>query len=140
MPTFEEIAALVREKTGYTGPLTAETTLWGDLGVCGIDMDDLMTAYAEQFGVDLSGYLWYFHNEEEGINVGGLLFPPPNRRVKEIPITLGMLHEFATGGRWSLVYPPHRLPRFRVDTLINQLLVVSCVVACASGFITWLIR
>jgi hypothetical protein len=136
VPTFEMVAALVREQTAYRGPLTESTTLQSDIGVYGDDMGDLLTAYSKRFGVDLSGYLWYFHTSEEGaFSIGGVLFPPPNAKVQEIPITVGMLHHFAELGRWAVKYPPHEPPRYRPDLWIN-LAVVVLIFGCAvvAGF------
>jgi Protein of unknown function (DUF1493) len=82
---FDEIAELVREHTGHTGPLTPATSLQGDTAICGDDVEDLLFAYAEQFKVDMTGYRWYFHTCEEGFSIGGLFVPSPDRRVQEIP-------------------------------------------------------
>ncbi len=70
----------VRAQTGHRGPLTEATTLQSDIGVYGDDMGELLAAYAERFGVDIAGYLWYFHTGEEGCccSIGGAFFPPPN--------------------------------------------------------------
>lgn len=135
MPTFDEVAALVREETGSRGPITEATTLQKDIGVYGDDMDFLLSAYAERFRVDLSGYLWYFHTGEEGaFSIGGAIFPPPNERVREIPITVGMLHRFAEQGRWAVEYPPHELPRHRLDLWINLAILVTVLgFALAAG-------
>jgi hypothetical protein len=130
VPTFEEVAAVVREQTAHRGPLTEATTLQSDIGVYGDDMDDLLSAYSKRFGVDLSGYLWHFHTGEEGaFSIGGAIFPPPNARVQEIPITVGMLYRFAELGRWAVEYPPHKPPRRRPDLWINL-----AVVAAVLGF------
>ena len=68
----EEIDALVREHTGYRGPLSAETDLHADLRLISLDLDEFLSEFAERFGVDLSGFLWYFHMEEDGVSpVGG---------------------------------------------------------------------
>jgi len=110
--------------------LSPDTTLQGDIGVYGDDMDDLLSAYAERFGVDLAPYLWYFHTGEEGFSPGGLFFPPPNRLVREIPITLGMLQDFAARGRWAVSYPRHLQPWFRPDILINWMLLAGLCLGC----------
>lgn len=123
VPTFEEVAAFVRKETCYDGPLTEATTLQTDIGVYGDDMDELMIAYAKTFNVDLSGFLWYFHTGEEGINLSGL-FVPKSRGIPEIPITIGMLHRFAESGRWTIEYPPHTKPRPRVKLLLLFVLVI----------------
>ena len=125
MPTFDEVAELVRERTAYNGLLTERTALQSDIGVYGDDMDDLLAAYALRFGVDLAGYRWYFHTGEEGFNLGGLVFPPPNARVPDLPVTVGMLHRFAELGRWAAEYPPHDPPRHRPDIWVNWVVVVA---------------
>jgi hypothetical protein len=109
--------------------------LQSDLGLYGDDIEDLLTEYAARFGVDLSGFVWYFHTGEEGNGgIGAALFPPPNRRVREIPITLGMLHRFAEAGRWAVEYPPHEPPRKRPDLWLNlAVLVVAVGLAVAAG-------
>jgi hypothetical protein len=104
--------------------VTEATSLQDDIGLYGDDIDDLMLEYSTRFGVDLTDYLWYFHTGEEGWNIGGLFFAPPNARVREIPITVGMLHRFATQGRWAIEYPKHDLPRWRLDILINLVVVI----------------
>ena len=87
MPTFDEVAELVRKRTGHAGPLTPATTLRDDLGVYGNVMTDLMADYAKRFGVEMSGYLWYFHSAEEGVNPLWAVFPPPNARVPHVKVT-----------------------------------------------------
>jgi hypothetical protein len=125
VPTFDEAAVFIREQTAYRGPLTETTTLQSDIGVYGDDLGELLNAYAERFGVDLAGYLWYFHTGEEGgPGIGGLFFPPPNVCVQEIPITLGMLREFAEQGRWAVEYPPHEHPWSRPDLCVNRLVAL----------------
>lgn len=138
MPTLDEVAAVVREPTGHRGPVTAATALQSDLGVDGDDMDELLAAYSSRFGVDLAGYLWYFHRgDEAAFNVGGLFIPPPDRRVAEIPITLGMLRDFAELGRWGVEYPPHEIPEFRGDILINQVIAGAGLAAWLGSWLWW---
>lgn len=136
-PTLDEVASFVRGQTACPGPLTAATTLQADLGVDGDDMDEFLSAYSARFGVDLAGYLWYFHAGEEGFGIGGLFIPPPYRRVAEIPITLGMLRDFAALGRWGVEYPPHEIPGFRGDTLIDRAFGGVVLAACLARAIWW---
>jgi hypothetical protein len=128
LPTFEEVEAFVREQTGYHGPLSETISLQRDIGVVGDDLWEFIDAYAARFAVDVADFRWYFHSAEEGtFNLGGLLFPPPNARVREIPITIAMLQEFAERGRWAVEYPPHEPPRSRPDIRVNQFLVLASV-------------
>jgi hypothetical protein len=85
-----------------------------------------MEEYANIFNVDMSGYLWYFHADEEGgwNSFGSLFFQPPYRRVKHIPVTPALLLEMANKGRWDIQYPAHQLPKRRWDIIIDQALLV----------------
>lgn len=129
MISFEELTEFVHKQTAFGGLLTPTTSLQIDIGMYGIDVDDFMEAYATRFNVDLSEYRWYFLTGEEGFSPGGLLFPPPNARVPEIPLTLQLLFDSAQAGRWLLQYPEHQLPRYRLDTLINQVIVLTSLAA-----------
>jgi hypothetical protein len=103
--------------------MNESTALEEDLGVYGDDMNELIEEYSKRFNVDVSDYRWYFHTGEEGvglINIGGMISPPPDARVPHIPITIGMLSDFANKGRWSIVYPEHSLPERRHDLMINR--------------------
>jgi hypothetical protein len=105
MPTFEEVAAFVCEEACVRrSHLTEATSLQDDIGLYGTDIDHLMSEYSKRFGVNLDGYIWYFHTGEDGFGIGALIFRPPDMRVKRIPITIGMLYEFAQVGRWNVQY------------------------------------
>ncbi len=132
MATFAEVAEFVQKQTGHTRPVTDETSLQSDIGVCGDDMWEFVDEYGKRFEVDVSSFLWYFHSCEEGWNIGGLFFPPPNARVHEIPITVGMLHEFAQLGRWAVEYPPHDPPRSRPDLAFNLFFALLAIVSLAA--------
>jgi Protein of unknown function (DUF1493) len=134
VPMIYEVAAFVCEQTSAQIPVTEQTTLQGDIGVVGDDLWAFIDAYAERFGVDVSGFRWYFHSPAEGsAGLGGLFFPPPNARVQEIPITVHMLHRFAELGHWAVEYPPHHVPRYRPGLWINLavLAVALSVFGCA---------
>lgn len=111
-----------------------------DLGCSGDDFSELMEAFAKEFQVDITGYSWYFHTEEEGGNwIGGSFFAPPNERVQHIPVTLNVLLDSAKTGKWMVVYPEHQLPKRRYDLLINLLLVVVLVGYGIYAFLKWLL-
>lgn len=131
MYTQEEINELIRAKTGVDDVQPSDDLRY-DLGVWGDDLHELLAEYANTFSVDMSGYLWYFHTEEEGQNFGGGFFKPPNERVKHIPITPALLLDMANKGRWDMIYPEHRLPKRRWDIIINQ--------ALALIFLVWIVR
>lgn len=132
----EEINALVREQTGFRGPLTEETDLHGDLEVLADDLEDLLTTFAERFRVDLTGFSWYFHTDEDGVSPGRLFFAAPQDRVTRIPLRLALLYRAAELGRWPVDYPEHSLPARRWDIAVNQCLAVGI----ALWLIWWLAR
>jgi hypothetical protein len=126
----EEINALVRERTAVRGPLSEETDLHGDLRMLEPDLDEFLVDFAERFRVDLSGFLWYFHTDEDGVSPGRLFFRAPQDRVTRIPLRLALLYHAAEIGRWPVDYPEHSLPARRWDLVFNQRL--------AAGALVWL--
>jgi Protein of unknown function (DUF1493) len=135
MPSFDEVAQFVRDETGYKN-ISPETKLVEDIGSDGDDMFEFMQHYSKRFAVDLSSYRWYFHHREEGSwSLGGLFFAPPYDRVSHLPITVGMLHDFAQQKRWALSYPEHQLPKHRIDLYINQVLFL--VILSFVGYTLW---
>ena len=127
--TIDEIAEWVRQETRYRGSVDAATTLEEDLGVVGDDMEELLEAYRDRYGVDMRSYLWYFHTDEEGSSLGGLIFRSPSRRVPRIPITIAMLADFARSKSWSVEYPSHELPQKRWDVALDRLLFALAFLA-----------
>lgn len=132
----DEINALVREHTGTRGVLSEETDLHSDLGLTSLDLDEFLAEFAKRFDVDLSGFLWYFHTEEDGVSPGRLLFAAPQDRVQKIPLKLALLYQAVELSRWPVDYPEHSLPRRRWDVVVNQCLAA----ALAVGLLWWLAR
>lgn len=83
--------------------LTTDTRLLQDIGADGADGWELMEAFGERFGVDLSAFepALHFGPEAGGDPITGLvvlLFRP--RWTRRIPITVGDLVEAARTGEW----------------------------------------
>ena len=125
MYSQEEINNFIKEKAGIY-ELKPNDDLFNDQGVCGDDFHELIDEYAKTFKVDMAGYLWYFHTDEEGSwnSIGGAFFKPPNARVTHIPVTPALLLDKANKGIWDIHYPFHELPKKRWDVIINQVLLV----------------
>ena len=119
----------------YSRPLAADDDMFDCVAITGDDAFVFVTEFASEFDVDMSNYRWYFHHEEEGHNFGGLFFKPPNQRVNRIPITISLLAKAIDTKIWPIDYPEHKLPRVRLDMLINQVSVVGVVVLV--GFFIW---
>lgn len=121
--TAEMLVDFVQEQCGVES-FHPDSDIFIDAGIDGDDLHELIEAYVKRYGVDMKHYLWYFHwNEEGGTSIGGALFSPPYQRVKRIPVTPAMLAAFANSGSWDVVYPEHKLPKYRYDIMINWLVV-----------------
>lgn len=106
------------------------------MGVVSEDFHEMIEKYSQKYNVDMSGYVWYFHTNEEGSNsIGGLFFKPPYKRVKRIPVTPQMLADFVVTKKWKVDYPPHEIPNHRTDLTINKIIVISFLI----GFGIWLL-
>jgi hypothetical protein len=101
-----------------------DTDLYLDLDISGDDFFELIADYSKRFNVDVSEYLWYFHSDEQSINIGAWFVKPPNKRVRRIAVTPKLLTQFANTGKWEINYPPHALPEKRWDLIINRILAL----------------
>jgi len=108
----------------YSGvyPKDPNIDIFGEMSVAGDDFHEMMENYSKVYDVDMTNYLWYFHCDEEGQNIGGLFFKPPYKRVERIPITPELLAEFIVTKKWDIAYPDHELPSKRKDFIFNQIL------------------
>jgi hypothetical protein len=122
MYVLDDIIEFIKEQTAIKD-VNPEDDLLNDLGCSGDDHHEFMAEYARKYKVDMNSYLWYFHADEEGQNIGGTFFKPPYERIKHISITPLILLESANKGKWALNYPEHKLPKHRYDIFINQVLV-----------------
>ena len=101
-----------------------ETDLYRDLDISGDVFFGMIADFSEKFKVDVKDYLWYFHSDEQSINIGGWFVKPPNKRVKRIAVTPKLLAQFANSGKWEINYPDHKLPIKRWDLIINRILAL----------------
>lgn len=109
--------------------------LWVALGLYGDDCWEFMEEFGEAFSVELTPFLWYFHVEEEGWNLGATVSRPPNSRIERIPVTLSLLTEAAQNGRWPVAYPPHQPPAVRSDMIVGQALFAGLALFCVAGLL-----
>ena len=127
MATFDEIAALVRERMGNKFPVSELTSVQIDMGMHGDDVDAFLREYSRRFGVELGGFLWYFHRAPDGfisiVDLFTALFRRPpwwqSRGVQPMLITVAMLQQFAQVGRWSIAYPDHEPPQFPLSKWVE---------------------
>ena len=132
--TTTDIIKFLADLSG-TDKIETGSDIFQDIGMSGDDFDEMIEKFSKQFSVDMKDYLWYFHCDEEGQNIGGTFFKPPYLRVKRIPVTPLMLTEFANNRKWNIIYPEHKLPKRRYDILINQILLGLFL----AGIIIWAI-
>jgi hypothetical protein len=121
--TTEEIIKFLAERSGISD-IQPGSDIFEDMGMTGDDFHEMIEEYSKKFSVKMDTYLWYFHADDEGIgfSIGSILFKPPYKRVKRIPITPDVLTEFANKGAWDINYPNHSIPSARYDLLLNTLL------------------
>lgn len=124
--TEENIISFVKDET-IDEDIQLDTDIFKELACTGDDFHELMGKYSKKFKVDMSAYLWYFHCNEEGQNTGGLFFKPPYKRVQRIPVTPRLMLEMANAGKWTLKYPEHKIPKFRIDLFINLILIIVLI-------------
>lgn len=104
--------------------ISLETDLYADLGIVGDDFHELIEKFAETYQVNMEKYLWYFHCDEEGWNIGAFFFPPPYDQVERIAITPEVLCAAANNGSWPIEYPEHKLTERRNDLFVNKVLLM----------------
>jgi hypothetical protein len=109
--------------------------IFEDMGVVGDDFHEMIEKYSTKYQVDMADYLWYFHTNEEGHNIGGDFFIPPYERVKRIPVTPQMLADFIPTKKWKVEYPIHEIPKKRTDLAINKIIIIIFFVGLAIWFI-----
>lgn len=138
----DEIDIFVEKHFGQpiAGP-NGRLDIFEGFGITGDDCSIFMRDFGAAFRVEMEGYRWYFHEEEEpGLGrFFQILFPPPNKRVSRIPISTDLLLSSSNAGKWALEYPPHILPKRRYDVIASQCFgLVSIIVCVAVGLARWL--
>jgi hypothetical protein len=134
MRWIDEIVNFLEDYSGIH-PESPYTDIFKDLGLVGDDFHEMIDNYAKEYQVDMADYLWYFHANEEGHSISGYFFKPPYERVERIPVTPQMLANFIVTKKWKVEYPKHEIPKHRIDILINQAIMLVCIL----GLVIWLV-
>jgi hypothetical protein len=116
-----EIIDFLRELSGRNN-IGPDSDIFKDIGIEGDDFHEMIEKFSAKYSVKMDSYLWYFHTNEEGQNLG-IFFNPPYKRVKRIPVTPRMLSDFATKGFWDIKYPDHKIPDYRYDLIFNKIVI-----------------
>jgi len=131
----QEIIDFIKEYSGNI-KIQNNSNICDDLGIDGDDFFELMQKYSDVYDVNMDTYLWYFHSGEEAHSgLGGLIFKPPYKRVKRIPVTPLLLTQFAKTGKWDIDYPIHKLPKYRLDMILNWIILSGILI-----FIVWIYK
>ncbi len=124
-----DLDAFIRDISGEDRLPAKDADLFHKFGIDGDDASEFMEAFAARFGVDMTGFLWYFHHGEEVWSPLSFVFKPPYMRVKTIPVTIALLEEAIATKRWPVVYPPHTLPERRWDILAVYPFMIAVILA-----------
>jgi hypothetical protein len=126
--TRTAVADFLKEFWATNAPLSDDADIFDSLGIDGDDAFEFIERFVSKFRIDATNYRWYFHHgEEASLNIGGLFFKPPYRRVAYIPITPQVLSEAIRTRRWPVEYPEHRLPSVRWDIRLNQAFLLAII-------------
>ncbi|MFT2089559.1 DUF1493 family protein [Paraglaciecola sp. 2405UD69-4] len=104
------------------------TDISEELGIVGDDFHELIEAYAIKYHVNMEQYLWYFHTQDEAINIWAFIFKPPWAKVKRIPVTPQILFNSAIKGEWQVIYPVHEAPTTRNDITYSNILWLLLII------------
>jgi acyl carrier protein len=119
MSIEDEVIAFVAKTTGVpAGRITPQTTLFGDLGVDGLDGYDLLVAFKERFSVDLQECRIDRHFGPESCFVPWAVLywllllwractekgSTSESRARMVPITVQNLVDSAKAGVWTVQY------------------------------------
>ena len=119
MVTENEIIDLVEDASGMR--MRSFQDVWFTSGMSGDDWHEFILRFAEKYNVNMDGYRWYYHGDEEGLfNPGGWLYPPPQYQVKRIPLSVSDLVRVATKAKWDLEYPSEAVDLRRRDMIVNR--------------------
>lgn len=93
---FAELVSFIRDTIGeHEMPITRETLIEGDLGVSGLDAEELIMELSKKYQVDVSNFRFtnYFYDEPGLLDIIGI----SGRKKK--PFTVGHLEKAVIAGR-----------------------------------------
>jgi hypothetical protein len=138
MVTPREILQFAEKEFACRGACGENEDLFGRFGIAGDDGDEFLEAYAEAFGVDMDGFIGFFHynGNEPPYFETAWPYSPSGEKLDRIPITANMLAGAANLGKWSYDYPDHVVRGAKIGWLPFILLLAFLVIATALlGFV-----
>jgi len=97
---FNRILTFVYSETGTRKQLSGNTDIERDLGVTGIDAEEFMFKFQQEFDVDLSNFRFDRYFGPEGADPIGLIKTLLGMGEKRDPLTIGHLFNAAKHRRW----------------------------------------
>ncbi|SHK19247.1 Protein of unknown function [Reichenbachiella agariperforans] len=131
MSWLDEITNFLEDYTEIE-QLSPDSDLFKEHGIVGDDFHEMIENFARNYNIDMSTYLWYFHADEEGQNLGSFFFKPPYARVDRIPVTPKLLADAVETKKWNVKYPEHKLPKYRIDIIISYVIIGLII-----GIVIW---
>jgi hypothetical protein len=138
--SLDDVDCFIARQLGAKGS-SSDADLFVERGLSGDDCAQFIGRFAAAFAVDLSGYLWYFHEREEPYAAAFLqiFFPAPQQRVTHIPVTAELLLAAANAGEWTVDYPPHSVSGPRYDVIAAYVLITLLIYLIgAVALVAWL--
>ncbi|MEM1267095.1 MAG: DUF1493 family protein [Pseudomonadota bacterium] len=104
-PPRGALASRLVDPESRSDPTAGTDDLLRHYGIAGDDAFEFMEAFGKDFDVDLSGYRWIFHHNDEGYHLSFIRFHSASRAVARIPISIDLLLAAAKSGVWPVDYP-----------------------------------
>ena len=127
--TIENVLDFVAEFSAKKG-LHESVDIEGELSVTADDWHEMIEKFGSKYNVEMTSYLWCFHNEEEGFSFGSIFFKPPYDRARRIKITPFDLLRIAAKQKWDIEYPEHKLPKRRYDLIARTVILLVAIISC----------
>ncbi|MDJ0614076.1 MAG: DUF1493 family protein [Rhizobiaceae bacterium] len=126
---FQEIA---REELLFEGEIKPGEDVFEQMSAAGEDCDDVLFKFTDEFEIDMSDFLFYFHYENEFATLLS------NRSLGYIPITIELLVKAAQEKKWPVEYPDHKPPDWRRNPMLFYpvMILAIVVVIFAANFLT----
>lgn len=129
--SLEDIITFTKITTLESGEFNSQTRLCDDLSLAGDDWTEFIIEYSEKFNVNVDNINGKFHPTDEGLSSLSLAIHIWLKdEFLHIPVTLGMLTDFAKLGHWNLDYSNHEAPKLYpkwVYSISDSLIFISSI-------------
>ena len=99
---FKRLAQLIQRTAGFAEEkVSLDTDIRKDVGLWGDDAYNFMTAFMNEFGVDMTGFVFQDFFEGEGM-VANLIGSVLGMQRKHKPLTVAVLVDVAQWKHWTI--------------------------------------